>query len=44
MLLTIIVVNQLEILDGRLRDAPVKIEHVRLGLVIPDGRFIVQFE
>ena len=41
---TIIVVDQLEILDRGLCNAAVEIEHVRLSLVIPDRRFVVQFQ
>lgn len=37
------VVHQLKVLDRRLRDPAVEVEHVRLRLVVPDGRLVVQF-
>lgn len=37
------VVHQLKVLNGRLRDPAVEVEHVRLRLVVPDGRLVVQF-
>lgn len=37
------IVHQLEILHRRLGNTAVKVQHIRLGVVVPDGRFVVQF-
>lgn len=37
------IVHQLKVLDRGLRDATVKVQHVRLRFVVPDGRLVVQF-
>lgn len=42
--LTIIVVNDLEILDGGLSDSAVEVEHVRLRVVVPHGRLVVELD
>lgn len=34
--------DELEILHGRLSDASMKVQHVRLSFIIPDWRLIVQ--
>lgn len=43
-MITVVVVDELEILDGGLGDAAVKVEDVRLRLVVPDGRLVVQLQ
>lgn len=41
--LTVIVMNNLEILDGRLSDSAVEVEHIGLCVVVPNRRLVVQF-
>ena len=36
--------DDLEILDGRLRDSPVEVEHVGLGVVVPHRSLVVQLD
>lgn len=43
MVLTVIVVNDLEILDGGLSDSAVEVEHIGLCIVIPHRRLVVKF-
>lgn len=43
-LLTVVVVDDLEILDGGLSDSAVEVEHVGLGVVVPHGRLVVEFD
>lgn len=43
MVLTVIVVNDLEVLDGGLSDPAVEIEHVGLCVIVPHRRLVVQF-
>lgn len=40
--LTVIVVNDLEILDRGLCDSAVEVEHIRLCIIIPHGRLVVK--
>lgn len=40
--LTVVWVDDLEVLDRGLGDPPVKVEDVRLGLLIPAGGFVHQ--
>jgi len=40
--LTVVWMDDLEVLDGGLRDAPVEVEHVGLTLLVPAGRFVHQ--
>ena len=40
--LTVVVVDDLEVLDGGLGDAAVEVEHVGLALLVPAGGFIDQ--
>ena len=40
--LTVVVVDDLEVLDGRLGDAAVEVEHVGLRVVVPQRRLVVQ--
>lgn len=42
--LTIIFMNDLEIFYRCLCDTSMKVEHVRLGLFVPDWRFVAQFD
>lgn len=42
--LTVIVVDDLEILDGRLSDSAVEVEHVGLRVVVPHGRLVVELD
>lgn len=42
--LTVVVVDDLEVFDRGLGDAAVEVEHVGLGVVIPDGRLVVQLD
>jgi len=37
-------VDDLEILDGGLRDPAVEVEHVGLRVVVPHGRLVVQLD
>ena len=38
------VVDDLKVFDARLSDAPVKVQDVRLRVVVPHGRLVVQFK
>ena len=42
--LTVIWMDDLEVLDGGLGDAAVEVEHVGLRVVVPDGRLVVQLD
>lgn len=42
--LTIVVMDDLKVLDGGLCDAAVEIEHVGLGVVVPHGGLVVQLD
>jgi len=42
--LTVVVVDYLEVLDRRLSDAAVEVQHVGLGVVVPHGRLVVQLD
>ena len=42
--LTVVVVDDLEVLDGGLGDAAVEVEHVGLRVVVPHGRLVVQLD
>lgn len=41
--LTVIVVNNLEILNGSLSDSAVEVEHVGLCVIVPHRRLVVKF-
>lgn len=41
--LTVVVVDDLEILDRGLSDSAVEVEHVGLRVVVPHGRLVVKF-
>lgn len=40
--LTVIAMYDLEVLHGGLRDAPVEVEYVGLGVIVPHGRLVLQ--
>lgn len=42
LILTVVVVDDLEILDGGLCDSAVEVEHVGLSVVVPHGRLVVE--
>ena len=42
--LTVVLMDYLEIFDGGLSDAAVEVEDVALGVVVPDGRLVLQFD
>lgn len=44
MKLTVVVVNDLEILDGGLSDSAVEVEHIGLCVIVPHGRLVVEFD
>lgn len=43
-LLTVIVVHDLEVLDRRLGDAAVEVEHVGLSVIVPHRCLVVQLD
>lgn len=42
--LTIVIMDDLKVFDGSLRDPSVEVEHVGLRIVVPHGSFIVQLD
>ena len=42
--LTVVVMDYLEVFDRSLGDAAVEVQHVRLSVVVPHGRLVVQLD